>query len=213
MSITLYSIQALLLPAMVIAGYYGWRRGLFREFGNFLALLVGLAITTGAGGQALVGIVNRGWQLGPRILNLLVGRGEAGQQLQPLISDDPFSFGNWLFRLVVFLVILFSTYRYNYPWELDAKGAIRKPVTLYERPLGAIFGAGIGLVLFAAFQEFFNGIFLIQGRSVPLQRPRTLTIVTPQGIDSILALVPTLGAIAFIVLIILTIFNFYKIWR
>lgn len=213
MTITLYSIQAFLIPVMLIFAYNGWYRGLYREFGNFLVLAIGLAVTT-VGGDLLVTFVNNLIVLGPRIFNLLLNRSDPGLAITPPIPADINDARNWLFRLVLFIVVAVLTYTVTFPWERDPKGNIRKPAQGFvEKPLGAVFGAGIGYVFFTAFQTFYYEFFNVQGRTAPLQGPASVTIPTPNGIDSVIGFLPTLAVLALVVLVILIIFRLPRIWQ
>jgi hypothetical protein len=213
MTIFIGSLQALLVPVMIIFGVIGWRRGFYREVGTAAGLAIGLFLTTFIG-QELVGFVNRLIVLGPRILNQLLGRGDVGTTLSAPIPENEFDARNWLFRVVVFIVIAVLTYTVMFPWERDPKsGKYRAPGNnLWEKVLGGIFGAIVGFLWLGAVQIFSGRLAEIQNRPPPLADGAQLDVPT-LGIDAILTFLPTLAVLAVVVLVILILFRIPKIWQ
>jgi uncharacterized membrane protein required for colicin V production len=212
MTIVISSLQALLVPVMIIFAILGWRRGFYREVGTAAGLAIGLFLTTIAG-QGLVGFVNRLITLGPRILNQLLGRGDVGITLEAPIPEDALDPRNWLFRVVVFIVIAVLTYTVMFPWERDPKsGRYRLPGNnLWEKVLGGVFGAAVGFLWLGAVQSFANELAAIQNRPALLQGGAAINVPT-LGVDAILSFLPTIAVLAVVVLIILILFRIPKIW-
>lgn len=216
MTIIFQSLQAFLIPVMVVFGIIGWRRGFYREVGNAAGIAIALALTTGIGGQFLIGFINRVITLGPRIIALLLGRAAPDTAINPPIPGEPSDGRNLLFRLIFFVVFVVLTYTLTFPWERDPdpkKQGFRKPINFFEKVLGAVFGAIIGFLYFAAFQTFGNEIAANQNRPPILADGTSISIPAPIGVETILGFLPTIAVLAVVILVVLILFRLPRIWR
>jgi hypothetical protein len=191
---------ALLLILMALGGYVGYQQGLR----NLLTLALWTIIAYIAcvqGGTFLVGVINRLWINAPRFITFLIGNDPTlVPPLDPLITPEfqvPL-----FFRMMAFIaLILLGRF-------LDSKAAWKgPPKERLARPLGLFVGAFIVLLWTNAavvfWREFVNSGGIFEG-------PIALFLNTLPDVSIIL---PSLIAIFFMILGLLILFNFPKVWK
>ncbi|WP_031459839.1 hypothetical protein [Chloroflexus sp. MS-G] len=191
---------ALLLILMALGGYVGYQQGLR----NLLTLALWTIIAYIAcvqGGTFLVSVINRLWINAPRFIAFLIGNDPTlVPPLDPLITPEfqvPL-----FFRMMAFIaLILLGRF-------LDSKAAWKgPPKERLARPLGLFVGAFIVLLWTNAavvfWREFVNSGGIFEG-------PIALFLNTLPDVSIIL---PSLIAIFFMILGLLILFNFPKVWK
>jgi hypothetical protein len=205
MSFTFTSFQALLIPMILIFGYFGYRRGAWFEIGitGGMALVVLLTVFFPV---QFLGFINRIVINIPRVFGLLLGRSDVQPLDENLIFGTPDSAQFLLARVVLFFLLAFLVYNGRYAWSRPAK-------TNTDRLLGLILGGVTGLLWFVALNDFLNSLRQIRGSpELPLEG-QTITIPTVGDISPIVALVPTIAVVLLIVLAVLAIRRFPNLWK
>lgn len=204
MTIIFSSFQALLLPMMLIFGFFGYRRGSWLEIGITAGMALDVLLTVFFAEQFL-GFINRIIINIPRVFGLLLGNTDVQPITENLIFGDPGSAQFLLARMVMFFLIAFLVYSGRYGWGRPAK-------TPLDRILGLVLGGITGFLWFVALNDFLNSFRALRGQ--PTVPPEGAVLSLPT-IDtaSIAALVPTIAVLLLILVAIFVIRGLPKLWK
>lgn len=193
---------ALLVIFMALGGYWGYNQGLRNLLTQALWTIIAY-ITTVQGGTFIVDIINRFWQNGPRLVAFALGRspGEA-PALEPLITPG-FQIPLF-FRFITFIALVFLGFFFNRGATWKGNPSPKEPLA---RPLGLFVGALIVLLWSNAAVVFWEE-FQAGGGSLPGFLATLLNTL-----PNVSVLMPSLIAIFFLVLILLMLFYFPKVWK
>jgi hypothetical protein len=193
---------ALLVIFMALGAYWGYNQGLRNILTPALWTIVAY-VTTVQGGTIVVDIINRFWQNGPRLFAFALGRPPSdAPALGPLI--DPNFQVPLFFRFVTFVALVFLGFFFNRSATWKGNPNPKEPLV---RPLGLFVGALIVLLwsnsAVVFWQEFQAGGGGFGGPIATLLN----------ALPNVSLLMPSLIAIFFLILIILMLFNFPKVWK
>jgi hypothetical protein len=205
MSFTFSSFQALLIPMLLIFGYFGYRRGAWLEIGitGGLALVVLLTVFFP---QQFLGAINRIVINIPRVFGVLLGRNDIQPLDENLVFNQPGTAQFLLSRVVLFFLLAFLVYNGRYAWA-------RAPKTNVDRVLGMILGAATGLLWFVALNDFLNAFRELRGGQPIPPEGTTVSIPVIPDISPIVALVPTIAVVLLIVLAVLALRRLPNLWK
>jgi hypothetical protein len=191
---------ALLVIIMAIGAYWGYNQGLRNILTQALWTIIAY-ITTVQGGTLIVDIINRFWQNGPRLVAFAIGQNPSeAPALDPLITPG-FQIPLF-FRVLTFLALVFLGFFFNRSaaWKGPPKEALARPLGLFVGALILLLWTNAAVVF---WQEYVNG-----GGTLPAEVAGVLNVL-----PNVSVLMPSLIAIFFLILIILMVFNFPKIWK
>ncbi len=190
----------LLLILLALGAYSGYQQGLRNILTIALWSIVAYILCV-QGGDIVVGILNRFWSNGPRLVAFLVGNDpNTVPRLDPLITPDfqvPL-----FFRFIAFISLILVGWFFNR--KATWKGP---PKEVLARPLGAFVGALIALLWTNALVVFWNQ-FQAGGGGFGGPVATILDLLPDVSI-----LMPSLITVFFMILIILIAFNFPKVWK
>lgn len=193
---------ALLVVLMALGAYWGYNQGLrnvlTQAFWTIIAYL-----TTVNGGNFVIDLINRLWQNGPALFYFAIGRspGEA-PELDPLINTNiqiPL-----FFRVITFAVLVALGFFFAPRSEWKGNPSPKEPLA---RPLGLFVGAFIVLLWANAARVFWEQYVDIGG-SLPQPLANVLNTLPNTTV-----LMPSLITIFFIMLVVLVLANFPKVWK
>jgi hypothetical protein len=191
---------ALLVIFMAIGAYWGYQQGLRNILAIALWTILAYLITV-QGGDFIVGVINRFWSNGPRLVGFLLGQNvNEIAPLDPLISP---SFQVPLFfRFVSFVALVLLGFFFNR--KAAWKGPPKEPLA---KPLGLFVGALIVLLWSNAFKNFWQE-FLNNGGGFGGPVANVLNTLPDVSV-----LMPSLITIFFLILVVLMLFNFPRVWK
>ncbi|NJN17168.1 MAG: hypothetical protein HC822_13270 [Oscillochloris sp.] len=191
---------ALLVILMAIGGYSGYQQGLRNILTIALWTILAYLLTV-QGGTFLVDVINRFWSNGPRLVGFLIGQNvNEIAPLEPLISPNlqiPL-----FFRVLAFIALTMLGFFFNK--KAAWKGPPKEPLA---RPLGLFVGALIALLWSNAAVVFWNQY---QATGGILGGPIASFLNTLPNISEYM---PSLIAVFFLILFVLMLFNFPKVWK
>lgn len=200
-SITLnLSGVALLVIFMAIGGYWGYQQGLRNILTVALWTILAYLLTV-QGGTFIVDVINRLWSNGPRLVGFLLGQNvNEIPALEPLIT--PGFQVPLFFRVVAFIALILLGFFFNRKaaWKGPPKDPLAKPLGLFVGALIVLLWSNAAVVFWTEFVN--NG----GGFGGPVA---TLLNTLPD----VSVLMPSLIAIFFLILILLILFNFPKVWK
>ncbi|MBC8162863.1 MAG: hypothetical protein H7Z42_16770 [Roseiflexaceae bacterium] len=210
MSFSFETYNSLLLPLVILGGYFGWQRGFWGEAGFTIGMALTLLATV-IYPVEFISIISRVIVLFPRILNVALGL-----SLDLPTSDDLFGApdtGRFLLtRVLIFALLAFLVYSGRYAWAYD-KGKARAPKANLGRFVGAVFGAASGFFWFLAGTNFLDALRAL--RADPRIPPEGTVISVPiiNNPETLLGLVPTMLVVTLLVLMVLALLRLPNIWR
>jgi len=204
MTITFSSFQALLLPMMLIFGFFGYRRGAWLEIGITAGMALDVLLTVFFA-QQFLGFINRILINIPRIIGLLFGNPNVQPLPEDLIFGTPDSAQFLLARVVLFFLLAFLVYNGRYSWSRPAK-------TPLDRILGLVLGGITGFFWFVALNDFLNSFRVLRGQPTVPPEGTTLTIPVVD-VSSVAVLVPTIAVLLLILVGIFVIRQLPKLWK
>lgn len=191
---------ALLVILLALGAYWGYQQG-FRNLITIAIWSIAGYILTVQGGTIVVDIINRFWQNGPRLAAFAIGQNpNAAPQLDPLIQGGfqiPLFFRFIAFIAAVLLGFFFAS-------RSDWKGPPNEPLA---KPLGLFVGSLIILLWTNAAVVFWEQ-FVADGGGFGGPIADLLNTL-----PNISVLMPSLIAIFFLIIIVLIVFNFPKVWK
>jgi hypothetical protein len=191
---------ALLVILMALGGYWGYNEGLRNILTQALWTIIAY-ITTVQGGDFVVDVINRFWQNGPRLVAFAIGQspGDA-PALDPLITPG-FQIPLF-FRFLTFIALVLLGFFFNRKaaWKGPPKEPLAKPLGLFVGALIVLLWSNAAVVFWEEFNAGGGGF------GGPLA---TLLNTLP----NVSVVMPSLISIFFLILIILMIFNFPKVWK
>ncbi|WP_322493585.1 hypothetical protein [Chloroflexus sp.] len=191
---------AILLILMALGGYAGYQQGLRNLLTVAIWTIIAYVLCV-RGGTFVVEVINRLWVNAPRFVAFLIGNDPTlAPPLDPLITPGfqvPLFFRTMAFIALILLGMFF-----------DSKAAWKgPPKEKLARPLGLFVGALIALLWTNAvvvfWREFVEGGGTFEGPIATF-----LNVLPDVGI-----LLPSLIAIFFMILGLLILFNFPKVWK
>lgn len=191
---------ALLVIFMAIGGYWGYQQGLRNILTIVLWTILAYLLTV-QGGDFIVGVINRFWSNAPRLLGFLLGQNiNEIAPLDPLISPG-FQIPLF-FRFITFIALVLLGFFFNRKaaWKGPPKEALAKPLGLFVGALIVLLWSNAAVVFWSEFLNSGGGF----GGPVA-QLLNTLPNVS--------ILMPSLITIFFLILVILMLFNFPKVWK
>ncbi len=193
---------ALLVILLALGAYWGYQQGFRNLITIALWTIIGYIFTV-QGGNIVVDIINRFWQNGPRLVAFAIGQNpNAAPQLDPIIQGDfqvPL-----FFRFIAFIVAVLLGFFFNQGSRSSWKGPPNEPLA---KPLGLFIGALIVLLWTNGAVVFWEQ-FLAGGGGFGGPIAQFLN-----ALPNISVLVPSLIAIFFLIIIVLIVFNFPKVWQ
>ncbi|HWQ15792.1 MAG TPA: hypothetical protein VNL77_23525 [Roseiflexaceae bacterium] len=185
---------------LLVLAIFGFSRGFRYMVSIALFTTIGYLLTV-QGGNYIVGLINRIWSSLPRLFALLTGGGGA-EPLPPIIPDNLQA--PLLLRVLVFLGLLAVGIGYAWPWE-------GKPLAGFQgfrqlRVLGALTGLYIGVLLISALATFWSQASAVWEASPLLERALS-------GLPNYAGVVPSAIAAFFVLLVVVIILRFDRIWR
>ena len=189
---------------LIALAVLGFNRGFRYMTSIALFTTIGYLLTV-QGGNYIVGLVNRVWTSLPGLFAFVTG-GNAGavDPLPPIIPDNLQA--PLLLRVLVFGALLAIGIGYAWPWE-------GKPLTGFNfnkdrqmRVLGALTGLYTGVLVISALATFWaqtSGVW----QTAPLLS-RALG-----GLPNFAAIVPSVIAAFFVLLVIIIILRFDRVWK
>lgn len=191
----------LLVIFMALGAYWGYQQGFRNLITVALWTIIGY-VTTVQGGNIIVDIINRFWQNGPRLASFAIGQDpNSVARLEPLIQPDlqiPL-----FFRFVAFIALVLLGFFFNQNNRSTWRGAPNEPLA---KPLGLFVGGLIALLWTNAAVVFWDD-YVNSGGSLGGPLADVLNILPDVSI-----LMPSLIAIFFMIIIVLIVFNFPKVW-
>lgn len=192
----------LLVILMALGAYWGYQLGFRNLITIALWTIVGYILTV-QGGTIIVDIINRFWQNGPRLVAFAIGQNPASAPaLDPLITAGfqvPL-----FFRFVAFIVFVLLGFFFNQGNRSGWKGSPNEPLA---KPLGLFVGALI-LLLWTNAAVVFWEQYLAGGGGFGGPIAQVLNVL-----PNVSVLMPSLIAIFFLIIIVLIVFNFPKVWQ
>ncbi|MBX0327634.1 hypothetical protein K2Z83_08080 [Oscillochloris sp. ZM17-4] len=191
---------ALLVILMAIGAYGGYQAGI-RNILTIAIWSIIAYITCVQGGNFLVDLINRFWQNGPRLVAFAIGNNpDAALRLDPLI--EPGFQVPLFFRVVSFIALVLFGFFFNRKaaWKGPPKEPLAKPLGLFVGGLIALIWTNASVVFWSDFQSN-GGTF---GGPVA-------TILNT--LPDVSLLLPSLIAVFFLILIILVVFYFPRVWK
>ncbi|NTU78791.1 MAG: hypothetical protein HGA45_05210 [Chloroflexales bacterium] len=191
---------ALLVILLALGAYWGYQQGFRNLITIALWTIVGY-VTTVQGGNVIVDIINRFWQNGPRLVAFAVGQDpDSVAQLDPLIQPG-FQIPLF-FRFVAFIALILLGFFFNR--KATWRGAPNEPLA---KPLGLFVGALI-LMLWTNAAVTFWEEFVAGGGGFGGPIAQLLNTL-----PNVSVLMPSLIAVFFLIIIVLIVFNFPKVWQ
>jgi hypothetical protein len=190
----------LLVILMAIGAYWGYQQGLRNILAISLWTILAYLLTV-QGGDFIIGVINRLWSNGPRLVGFLLGQNvNEIAPLDPLISPDfqvPL-----FFRVVSFvaLVLLGVFFNRKAAWKGPPKEALARPLGLFVGALIVLLWSNAAVVFWLEFLN--NG----GGFGGPLAN-------VLNTLPNVSVLMPSLITIFFLILVVLMLFNFPKVWK
>lgn len=191
---------AILLILMALGGYAGYQQGLR----NLLTLAIWTIIAyvlCVRGGTFVVEVINRLWVNAPRFVAFLIGNDPTlAPPLDPLITPGfqvPLFFRTMAFIALILLGMFFDS---KAAWKGPPKEKLARPLGLFVGALIALLWSNAAVVF---WREFIEGGGTFEG---PIA---TFLNVLPD----VSILLPSLIAIFFMILGLLIVFNFPKVWK
>jgi hypothetical protein len=191
---------ALLVILMAVGGYAGYQSGIRNILTVALWSIIAY-ITCVQGGNFIVDLINRFWQNGPRLVAFAIGNDPASAaRLDPLI--EPGFQVPLFFRFVAFIALILFGFFFNRKaaWKGPPKEPLAKPLGLFVGALIALLWTNAAVVFWDEFQA--NG----GGFGGPLAN-------ILNTLPNVSLLLPSLIAVFFLILIILVVFYFPKVWK
>jgi hypothetical protein len=192
---------ALLVILMAVGGYGGYQAGI-RNILTVAVWSIAAYITCVQGGNFLVDLINRFWQNGPRLVAFAIGNSpDSAARLDPLI--DPNFQVPLFFRVVAFIVLIMFGFFFN------RKAAWKGPPG--KEPLGkplGLFVGGLTALVWTNATVVFWGEFKLGGGGFDNPIADILN-----ALPDVSLLLPSLIAVFFLILIILVLFYFPKVWK
>ncbi len=190
----------IMLIMMALGAYWGFQQG-FRNLVTIALWTIIAYILTVQSNNFVVEVINRVWENGPKLAAFAVGQDPAlAPILDPLISPDfqiPLFFRVISFAVMVLLGFFFAP---RSTW----RGAPNEPLS---KPLGLFVGALIILLWINALVVFWSN-FQDGGGNLGGPIAEVLNLL-----PNVSQLMPSLIAIFFLIIIVLLVFNFPKVWQ
>lgn len=192
----------LLVILMALGAYWGYQLGFRNLITVALWTIVGYILTV-QGGTIIVDIINRFWQNGPRLAAFAIGQDpSSAPALDPLIT--PGFQVPLFFRFVAFIVFVLLGFFFNQANRSGWRGPPSEPLA---KPLGLFVGALV-LLLWTNAAVVFWEEYLAGGGGFGGPIAQVLNVL-----PNISVLMPSLIAIFFLIIIVLIVFNFPKVWQ
>lgn len=192
----------LLLIVLAIGGYWGFQQG-FRNMLTVTLWTIAAYVLTVQGGDFVIGVINRLWQNGPALIAFLLGQDpNAAPVLDPLIS--PTLQIPLFFRVITFVALVFLGFFFNKTAGWRGNPSPKEPLA---QPLG-LFAGSLVVLLWANAAVSFWGEYRAGGGALIDPLDRFLNALPDVG-----AFIPSLITIFFLILIILVVVNFPKVWK
>lgn len=191
---------ALLFIFMAIGAYWGYQQGLRNILAVALWTILAYLLTV-QGGDFLIGVINRFWSNGPRLVGFLLGQSvNEIAPLDPLIS--PTFQVPLFFRFVSFVALVLLGFFFNRKaaWKGPPKEALAKPLGLFVGALIVLLWSNAAVVFWLEFLN--NG----GGFGGPIAN-------VLNTLPNVSVLMPSLITIFFLILVVLMLFNFPKVWK
>jgi hypothetical protein len=187
---------------LLVLAIIGFSRGFRYMVSIALFTTVGYLLTV-QGGNYIVGLINRIWSSLPRLFAFVTG-GNAGSvdPLPPIIPDNLEA--PLLLRVLVFVALLAVGIGYAWPWE-------GKPLSGFQgarqmRVLGGLTGLYIGVLIVSALATFWAQASGVWQASPTLSRALA-------GLPNYTAIVPSVIAAFFVLLAIIIVIRFDRVWK
>ncbi|MGQ9927712.1 MAG: hypothetical protein ACUVS4_12695 [Chloroflexaceae bacterium] len=192
----------LLLIVLAIGGYWGFQQG-FRNMLTVTMWTIAAYLVTVQGGNFVIEVINRLWQNGPALIAFLLGQdADAAPRLEPLIS--PTLQIPLFFRVITFVALVFLGFFFNKTAAWRGNPNPKEPLA---QPLGLFVGALVVLLWSNAVVNFWTEYRNAGGTTVD-QVDRFLN-----ALPDVSAFIPSLITIFVLILIILVVVNFPKVWK
>ncbi|MFV9504922.1 MAG: hypothetical protein AB4911_10205 [Oscillochloridaceae bacterium umkhey_bin13] len=191
---------ALLAIFMALGAYWGYQQG-FRNLITIAFWTIVAYLMTVQGGNFVVQIINRFWQNGPRLAAFAIGQDpNLAPALDPLI-DSGFQIPLF-FRFVAFIALILLGFFFapRSSWKGPPSEPLAKPLGLFVGALVILLWTNAAVVF---WQQFRDGGGVLGGPIAEILN------VLP----NVSVLMPSLIAIFFLIIIVLIVFNFPRVWQ
>lgn len=186
---------------LIVLAVIGWRKGFRYMLSIALFLTIGYLLTV-QGGNFVVGLVNRFYANGPKLVAFAAGRDPASVEALPPLIPDNFQ-APLLLRVLVFFALLVVGIVRTWPWEALVKSTVKPghPV----RILGLLTGLYVGVLSISAI-----AIFWAEAQGA-LNLPELLATAL-NGLPTFGGIVPAVIAAFFLLLGVVIILRLTRIW-
>lgn len=199
-SLSGYALLLILIATGAYAGYQSGIRGIL----TIAIWSIVAYITTVQGGDFLVGLINRFWQNGPRLVAFAIGNSpDSAARLDPLI--EPGFQVPLFFRVVAFIALVLLGFFFNR--KATWKGPPKEPLA---KPLGLFVGGLIAMIWTNAIVVFWDEY---QSGGGSLGGPISPLATALNTLPNVSLLIPSLILVFFLILVIIVIFYFPKVWK
>jgi hypothetical protein len=186
---------------LIVLAALGWRHGFRYMLSIALFITIGYLLTV-QGGNFVVGLVNRFYSNGPKLFAFALGRDPSTVEALPPLIPDNFQ-APLLLRVLVFLSLLAVGIGYAWPWETKLAPGQKAQAM---RILGLLTGLYIGVLGISAIKTFW------------IDAPESLNqggliSTTLNGLPDFAGIVPSVIGAFFILLIVIIILRFDRIFR
>ncbi len=187
----------------IVLGILGFSRGFRYMVSIAVFMTIGYMITV-AGGEFIVGFVNRVYGSWPKLLTLITGGNPANvDPLPPIIPANVQA--PLLLRMLVFLALTAIGIGYAWPWEGKA------PLSGFQgnrqmRILGMLTGLYIGVLGVSALASFWQQAF-------GLVRLPSLVEIALGSLPNLGSIVPAVIAAFGILIAVIIVLRFDRIWK
>ncbi|HNP86765.1 MAG: hypothetical protein JST60_00450 [Chloroflexi bacterium SZAS-1] len=180
----------------------GWRKGFRYMLSIAVFITIGYLLTV-QGGNFVVGLLNRFYSNGPKLVAFALGRDPVTVDALPPLIPDNFQ-APLLLRVLVFVALLAVGIAYAWPWE----GSPLKPNDKAQnmRLLGLLAGLYIGVLGISAASSFWEAApeSLNQGGLIS----SALT-----GLPNYASVIPSMIGAFLILLIVIILLRFNRVWK
>jgi hypothetical protein len=187
---------------LIALSLLGFRKGFRWMLSIALFLTLGYVLTV-RGGEFLVDLINRFWTNTPKLAAFAIGRDFASvTTFDPLI---PANFqAPWLLRVLVFIAMVAIGVARTWPWEYTLKPTVKPGHPL--RILGLLTGLYTGVLAISAISTLWG--------QAPdnIRQSSNLLVTTLNGLPDFGAIIPSVIAAFFIMLIVIILLRLSRIW-
>lgn len=199
LDVTLNYLQLIMIPLFAVAAFYGFQRGWREEAITSVGLLVSLLIfANNRGANLFASLINRITDAFRVFISVLFGSGNA----EPRTTITPENFPT--FQLISFVIAVGLSYLVG-----SAIGK-RGEITRFGQGLGALIGALNAYIVLSKLYDFWLQR-QAAGSDLPLDEPTQILITPAPVTNDLKSNLPTIFALLFLIILIITFIRLPKI--